>query len=117
MQNVKIVNEGINWISPSNVYWKHDVERSESVKIILHGNAEFEAKDVVLKVQLLINSAIVHNSLFLSYFLTALFYQGNHVFEVPDGQRMFIVQDRAGFQLAVSYNAFCALLYSLHSKL
>jgi hypothetical protein len=50
------VNEGINWTSPNNVYWKHDVERSESVKIILHGNAEFEAKDVVLKVQLLINS-------------------------------------------------------------
>ncbi|KAG2626888.1 hypothetical protein PVAP13_3KG484372 [Panicum virgatum] len=97
LQNVKIVNEGINWISPSNVYWKHDVERSESIKIILHGNAEFEAKDVVLKVQLLINSAIVHNSLFLSYFLTALFYQGNHVFEVPDGQRMCIVQDTAGF--------------------
>jgi len=50
------VNEGINWTSPNNVYWKHDVERSESVKIILHGNAEFEAKDVVLKVQLLIDS-------------------------------------------------------------
>ncbi|XP_062179891.1 UTP--glucose-1-phosphate uridylyltransferase 3, chloroplastic isoform X2 [Phragmites australis] len=71
LQSVKIVNEGINWISPSNVYWKHDVERSESVKIILHGNAEFEAKDVVLK--------------------------GNHIFEVPDGHRMSIVQDRAGF--------------------
>ncbi|CAN6350728.1 unnamed protein product [Urochloa humidicola] len=71
LQNVKVVNEGINWVSPSNVYWKHDVERLESVKIILHGNAEFEAKDVVLK--------------------------GNHVFEVPDGQRMCIVQDRAGF--------------------
>jgi UTP---glucose-1-phosphate uridylyltransferase len=44
------MNEGINWISPNNVYWKHDVERSESVKIILHGNAEFEAKDVILEV-------------------------------------------------------------------
>ncbi|XP_066364792.1 UTP--glucose-1-phosphate uridylyltransferase 3, chloroplastic-like isoform X1 [Miscanthus floridulus] len=71
LQSVKIVNEGINWTSPNNVYWKHDVERSESVKIILHGNAEFEAKDVVLK--------------------------GNHVFEVPDGHRMCIIQDRAGF--------------------
>jgi UTP---glucose-1-phosphate uridylyltransferase len=91
------VNEGINWSSPNNVYWKHDVERSESVKIILHGNAEFEAKDVVLKVQLLINSMIVHNSLFFILFLIALLYQGNHVFEVPDGQRMCIVQDRAGF--------------------
>ncbi|KAJ1263295.1 hypothetical protein BS78_09G172500 [Paspalum vaginatum] len=71
LQNVKIVNEGIIWNSPSNIYWKHDVERSESVKIILHGNAEFEAKDVILK--------------------------GNHVFEVPDGHRMYIIQDAAGF--------------------
>ncbi|KAL6609811.1 hypothetical protein ACP70R_039780 [Stipagrostis hirtigluma subsp. patula] len=69
LESVKIMNEGINWTSPSNVYWKHDVERSESVKIILHGNAEFEAKDVVLK--------------------------GNHTFEVPDGHRMRIIQDRA----------------------
>ena len=53
LQNVKIVNEGISWDSPINVYWKHHVERSESLKIILHGNAEFEAKDVLLKVQLL----------------------------------------------------------------
>ncbi|KAL6841388.1 hypothetical protein ACP4OV_028906 [Aristida adscensionis] len=73
LQSVKIMNEGINWISPSNVYWKHDVERSESVKIILHGNAEFEAKDVVLK--------------------------GNHIFEVPDGHKMCIVQDRTGFNV------------------
>lgn len=71
LQSVKIMNEGIIWNSPSNVYWKHHVERSESVKIILHGNAEFEAKDVVLK--------------------------GNHVFEVPDGHRMCIIQDREGF--------------------
>ena len=76
MQNVKIVNEGINWISPSNVYWKHDVERSESVKIILHGNAEFEAKDVVLKVQLSINSTIVHNSLFFVLFSDHLVLSG-----------------------------------------
>ncbi|CAN6332751.1 unnamed protein product [Urochloa humidicola] len=76
LQNVKVVNEGIDWVSPSNVYWKHDVDRSESVKIILHGNAEFEAKDVVLK--------------------------GNHVFEVPDGQRMCIVQDRAGFIVKIN---------------
>ncbi|GJM88851.1 hypothetical protein PR202_ga05423 [Eleusine coracana subsp. coracana] len=73
MQNVKIMNEGINWTSPKNVYWKHDVERSESLKIILYGNAEFEAKDVVLK--------------------------GNHIFEVPDGHRMRIIQDKAGFDV------------------
>lgn len=67
LQSVKIVNEGINWTSPNNVYWKHDVERSESVKIILHGNAEFEAKDVVLKVQLLIN-IVFFNLLFFVLF-------------------------------------------------
>ncbi|XP_040380381.1 UTP--glucose-1-phosphate uridylyltransferase 3, chloroplastic isoform X2 [Oryza brachyantha] len=71
LRSVKIVNEGINWSSANNVYWKHDVERSESVKIILHGNAEFEAKDVVL--------------------------QGNHIFEVPSGHRMRIIQEAAGF--------------------
>lgn len=46
------MNGGINWTSGKNVYWKHDVERFETLKIILHGNAEFEAKDVVLKVGL-----------------------------------------------------------------
>ncbi|KAM0888165.1 hypothetical protein ACQ4PT_028518 [Festuca glaucescens] len=71
LQSVKIVNDGISWDSPSNVYWKHDVERSESLKIILHGNAEFEAKDVLLK--------------------------GNYMFEVPDGHRMRIIQDGSGF--------------------
>uniref|UniRef100_A0A0E0HFS6 UGP3-like C-terminal hexapeptide repeats domain-containing protein n=1 Tax=Oryza nivara TaxID=4536 RepID=A0A0E0HFS6_ORYNI len=71
LRSVKIVNKGINWSSANNVYWKHDVERSESVKIILHENAEFEAKDVVLK--------------------------GNHIFEVPTGHRMRIVQDGPEF--------------------
>lgn len=69
------MNEGINWISPSNVYWKHDVERSESVKIILHGNAEFEAKDVVLKVRLLIKSTI-YNSMFFVLFSDLLVLPG-----------------------------------------
>ena len=62
------MNEGINWTSPNNVYWKHDVERSESVKIILHGNAEFEAKDVVLKVQLLIDSIFFYLLFFVLFF-------------------------------------------------
>lgn len=39
-------------MSSENVYWKHDVQRLETMKIILHGNAEFEAVDVVLQVQL-----------------------------------------------------------------
>ncbi|XP_020114095.1 UTP--glucose-1-phosphate uridylyltransferase 3, chloroplastic [Ananas comosus] len=75
LQSVKVTNKGIDWSSPNNVYWKHDVKRFETLKIILHGNAEFEAKDVVL--------------------------QGNHQFEVPDGYRMCVSQDSAGFSVKV----------------
>lgn len=70
LQNVKVQNRGIDWTSPNNVCWKHDVQRLESLKIILHGNAEFEATDVVL--------------------------QGSHVFEVPSGCRMSISSDTTG---------------------
>lgn len=76
LQSVKIVNEGVIWNSPSNVYWKHHVERSESVKIILHGNAEFEANDVVLKVLLLINSTNFPLSLFFVLFPDFLVLSG-----------------------------------------
>ncbi|WOK95503.1 UTP--glucose-1-phosphate uridylyltransferase 3, chloroplastic [Canna indica] len=71
LQNVKILNRGIDWMSSDNVYWKHDVQRLETLKIILHGNAEFEATDVVLK--------------------------GNHEFEVPNGYKMHIISDNSGF--------------------
>ncbi|XP_010257085.1 PREDICTED: UTP--glucose-1-phosphate uridylyltransferase 3, chloroplastic isoform X2 [Nelumbo nucifera] len=64
LQNVKVLNRGIDWSSSENIYWKLDVQRFEALKVILHGNAEFEAKDVVL--------------------------QGNHVFEVPNGYKMQI---------------------------
>lgn len=52
--NVNIRNDGINWSSDKNLYWKHDVERFEALKVILHGNAEFEAVDVNLEVRFLI---------------------------------------------------------------
>lgn len=52
LQNVKVQNEGINWNSGDNIYWKHDVQRFEALKIILHGNAEFEATNVILQVRL-----------------------------------------------------------------
>nr|XP_016482783.1 PREDICTED: UTP--glucose-1-phosphate uridylyltransferase 3, chloroplastic-like [Nicotiana tabacum] len=70
LENVKILNDGINWNSKENLYWKHDVERFEAVKVILHGNAEFEAADVML--------------------------QGNHVFEVPNGYKMKITTGDSG---------------------
>lgn len=52
LQNVKVQNKGINWNSGDNTYWKHEVQRFEALKIILHGNAEFEATDVTLQVRL-----------------------------------------------------------------
>lgn len=51
MQNVKVLNKGIDWNSGNNTYWKHDVQRFEAFKVILNGNAEFEATDVILKVR------------------------------------------------------------------
>lgn len=71
LQNVKVMNEGIDWNSGENVYWKHDVRRVEALKIVLHGNAEFEAADVIL--------------------------QGNHVFEVPNGYKLKITPGNPGF--------------------
>ncbi|XP_034705188.1 UTP--glucose-1-phosphate uridylyltransferase 3, chloroplastic isoform X5 [Vitis riparia] len=76
LQNVKVQNKGINWNSGDNIYWKHDVQRFEALKIILHGNAEFEATDVLL--------------------------QRNHVFEVPNGYKMKISSKNPG--LAVDLN-------------
>ncbi|XVE99805.1 hypothetical protein REPUB_Repub03eG0232900 [Reevesia pubescens] len=70
LHNVKVLNDGIDWSSGDNVYWKHDVRRFEALKVILHGNAEFEAYNVTI--------------------------QGNHVFEVPDGHRLQITSGDPG---------------------
>ncbi|KAL5568814.1 hypothetical protein UlMin_025389 [Ulmus minor] len=70
LENVKVLNEGIDWNCGNNVYWKHDVQRIEACKIVLHGNAEFEATDVTL--------------------------QGNHIFEVPNGHKMKITSGNSG---------------------
>lgn len=45
-----MLNDGIDWSSGDNVYWKHDVHHFEALKIILHGNAEFEANNVTIQV-------------------------------------------------------------------
>ncbi|MFS8026897.1 hypothetical protein Hanom_Chr16g01492061 [Helianthus anomalus] len=47
--NISIQNKGINWSSDKNLYWKHDVQQFEALKVILHGNAKFEAVDVNLE--------------------------------------------------------------------
>ncbi|KAL3837765.1 hypothetical protein ACJIZ3_022356 [Penstemon smallii] len=73
LDNVKVLNDGINWNSSDNVYWKHDVQRFEALKVILHGNAEFEATDVII--------------------------QGNHVFDVPDGHRLKITSGFSGLDV------------------
>lgn len=51
LKNVKVLNKGIDWTSKENIYWKHDVQRFEALKVILHGNAEFEAVDITLQVR------------------------------------------------------------------
>jgi UTP---glucose-1-phosphate uridylyltransferase len=51
LQKVKVSNKGLDWSSPKNVYWKNAVERCESLKIFLHGNAEFEASDFILELR------------------------------------------------------------------
>ncbi|XP_024970468.1 UTP--glucose-1-phosphate uridylyltransferase 3, chloroplastic isoform X2 [Cynara cardunculus var. scolymus] len=73
LENVKIRNKGIDWNSDKNLYWKHDVQRLEALKVVLHGNAEFEAVDVNL--------------------------EGNHVFEVPDGYKMMVTSGNSGLSV------------------
>jgi hypothetical protein len=64
LKNVTIRNEGIDWSHPGNVYWRHRVNRKECCKVLLHGNAEFDAADVELS--------------------------GDVTFEVADGHRMVV---------------------------
>ncbi|KAH9612052.1 hypothetical protein KSS87_005833 [Heliosperma pusillum] len=73
LQNVRVFNKGIDWDCGSNIYWKHEVHRIEGLKIILHGNAEFDANDVT--------------------------FEGNHVFEVPDGHKLKITSANPGLSL------------------
>ncbi|KAL5710087.1 UTP--glucose-1-phosphate uridylyltransferase 3 [Ranunculus cassubicifolius] len=76
LQNVKVLNKGINWNYAENSYWKHDVQRFEALKIVLHGNAEFEASDVIL--------------------------QGSHVFEVPDGHKLLVTGGNQGLSMKLN---------------
>jgi hypothetical protein len=59
LENVTIENRGIDW-KKSAPFWKMDLKRMESVKIILKGNGRFRAKNLHLK--------------------------GNHLFVVENGQ-------------------------------
>ena len=48
LKNVQVQNKGIKR-DAANVYWKNQIEREESLHIILHGNGEFYAEGVVFK--------------------------------------------------------------------
>ncbi|KAJ8764174.1 hypothetical protein K2173_005094 [Erythroxylum novogranatense] len=76
LQNVRVLNEGIEWSCGENRYWKHDVQRFEALKIILNGNAEFEAENVTI--------------------------EGNHNFEVPDGYKMKITSGESGLKVQLN---------------
>lgn len=65
LNHVTVRNKGINR-SGKNVFWKMAIDRSECVRILLHGNGEFFAENVVL--------------------------EGDHFFEVPDGYRLEVFQ-------------------------
>lgn len=63
LHNVSIQNQGIDR-DAHNQYWKHQIKRNESCRIVLQGNAEFYAENVKI--------------------------QGNQEFVVPDGHRMVV---------------------------
>ncbi|MCB1081639.1 MAG: UTP--glucose-1-phosphate uridylyltransferase, partial [Chlamydiia bacterium] len=48
MKNVTVLNEGIDW-EEDHLFWNHEIARVESLKITLHGHAQFIAEDVTLE--------------------------------------------------------------------
>ena len=70
LERVKIVNRGVDWECRDNVLWKHALKRWESARVVLHGDAEFEARDVSIG--------------------------GEQVFEVPAGHRMRVYRGPQG---------------------
>lgn len=61
LRNVRVINQG-RQKRPDQVFWKNQILRHECLKIVLHGNAEFEAENVTVT--------------------------GSHEIEVPDGHKM-----------------------------
>ncbi|CAD7695210.1 unnamed protein product [Ostreobium quekettii] len=70
MENVVVRNRGLDWKAPGNVYWEHQVVRRECARVVLHGQSEFVAVDVVI--------------------------EGDMVFEVPHRCRMDVSNDEHG---------------------
>lgn len=48
LYNVKVKNKGIDW-KANNRYWRNEIVREERLLLLLHGTAEFYAKDIVLE--------------------------------------------------------------------
>lgn len=48
MKNVRVMNEGIDW-EKDHLFWKHDINRRASLKIVLHGHSQFVAEDVTIQ--------------------------------------------------------------------
>lgn len=49
LHHVKVNNAGIDDACVHNCYWKEEIRHLASMEIILHGNAEFYAKDVIFE--------------------------------------------------------------------
>ena len=47
LNNVRVVNEGINW-EEDHLFWRHDVKRRSSLKIVLHGHSRFVAENLTI---------------------------------------------------------------------
>lgn len=98
LQRVYIQNEGVDWKSKDNVYWQHKVSRLERVKIILHGNSEFEAQDVTLQVNLChlcntLGSKNAHDpALRLVFF--PIDFLGSHIQDLSEGDKTLLVSLR-----------------------
>lgn len=48
LTGVVVRNAGVDWADADNCYWRHRVARRQAARIVLHGQAEFEASHVVL---------------------------------------------------------------------
>jgi UTP---glucose-1-phosphate uridylyltransferase len=66
LENVEVRNVGVDWRHPANEPWRHRLVRHEQCRVLLKGNAEFEARDCRVV--------------------------GDALFEVPDGHRMVVTQ-------------------------
>jgi hypothetical protein len=91
LRNVKIINKGRRK-QPDQVFWKNQILRHEALKIVLHGNAEFEASDMTIS--------------------------GSHDIDVPDGHRMVAYENQGelSFRLEKINQPTWYWNYSLNSE-